>query len=129
MSDGERRALVRASWFYAGLRLTEVQLDPVEQACPLCLAAEPRPSVFRLQTNPDVDLLSCAACGGYSASRMPTPEALRSYYRDYYKGAEERVIFDLRQRLALHIFRRAFHAVPKRRIDILEVFFRRRGSA
>jgi SAM-dependent methyltransferase len=120
MSGVEHRALVRASSFHAGLHLTEDQLDPVEQACPLCLSREPRPSVFRLQTNPDVNLLSCAACGGYSASRMPTPEALRSYYRDYYKEAEERVTFDLPQRLAIHIFRRSFDAVPKRRIDILD---------
>ena len=120
MTNANRRALVRASWFHSGLHLKEDQLGPAEKACPLCLCQEPRRPAFNLQADPDVDLLSCESCCGYSASRMPTAEALRSYYRDYYKEAEERVTFDLPQRLALHIFRRAFPVVPKRTLDLLD---------
>ena len=51
---------------------------------------------------------------------MPTTEALRGYYREYYKGADRHVTFDRPDRLALHVFRRAFPTVPKRRIDLLD---------
>lgn len=81
---------------------------------------EPRAPILRLQTGPDVDLLSCAACNGYSASRMPTPETLRDYYRAYYEGTDGHVTFDLPERLALHIFRRAFPAVVRRSFDLLD---------
>lgn len=120
MSRREGRAWVRASWFHSGAHLDDGQLDPPDIACPLCLSTNPRSPVFRLQASPDVDLLSCTACGGYSASRMPTPEALRRYYREYYKGTEQHVTFDLPERLALHILRRAFPTVLKRRIDLLD---------
>jgi SAM-dependent methyltransferase len=120
MTEANPAPLVRASWFHRGLHLREDQLEPAEAACPLCLSGEPRPPIFRLQAAPDVDLLSCRSCGAYSASRMPTPEALRSYYRDYYKEADERVTFDLPQRLARHIFRGAFTTVARRTIDVLD---------
>jgi SAM-dependent methyltransferase len=110
-----------ATTFHSGVHLEERQLEAAERACPLCLSEKPRSSVLRLQSGPDVELLSCETCGGYSASRMPTPEALRDYYRDYYEDADQRITFDLPQRLALHIFRRAFPAAPpSRRIDLLD---------
>lgn len=110
-----------ATTFHSGVHLEERQLEAAEEACPLCLSEKPRAPVLRLQSDPDVELLSCETCGGYSASRMPTPETLRDYYRDYYDDAERRITFDLPQRLALHIFRRAFPAAPpSRRIDLLD---------
>jgi len=51
---------------------------------------------------------------------MPTPETLRQYYQNYYGDVDERVTFDLPDRLARHIFRRAFPQVEKRTIDILD---------
>lgn len=110
-----------AAAFHSGVHLEEKQLETAERACPLCLSEKPRPFVLRLQSDPDVDVLSCETCGGYSASRMPTAEALRDYYRGYYEGTDRRITFDLPQRLALHIFRRAFPtAPPSRRIDLLD---------
>ena len=110
-----------ATTFHSGAHLAEEQLEAPETACPLCRFDAGRPAVLKLQKSPDVDLLSCGRCAGFSASRMPTGEALHTYYRDYYKGADERVTFDLPGRLAAHIFRRAFpHAPPNRRIDVLD---------
>lgn len=112
--------MIRASWFHSGAHLEESQLEPPGSACPLCLRDAPGTPVFRLQTAPDVHLLSCSACGAYSASRMPTPETLRAYYENYYQGAQERVTFDRPERLALHIFRTAFRDTVGRKIDILD---------
>jgi SAM-dependent methyltransferase len=110
-----------AAAFHSGAHLEERQLEAAERACPLCLSEKPRSSVLRLQSGPDVELLSCETCGGYSASRMPTPKALRDFYRDYYEDTDQRITFDLPQRLANHIFRRAFPAAPpSRRIDLLD---------
>lgn len=112
--------MIRASWFHHGTYLREGQLEPLEEVCPLCLDNKSRRPVWRLQTSPDVDLLSCATCGGCSASRMPTSETLRDYYRNYYQDSEERVTFDLPQRLAAHVFRGAFSAVESKAFDILD---------
>ena len=98
----------------------EEQLESEQRGCPFCLVEAERPAVFRLQAAPDVDLLSCKSCGAYSASRMPTPGTLRQYYQNYYGDVDERVTFDLPDRLARHIFRRAFPQVEKRTIDILD---------
>jgi SAM-dependent methyltransferase len=51
---------------------------------------------------------------------MPTPDALRSYYASYYDQADERVTFDLPERLARHIFRRALIEPPRRSVAILD---------
>jgi len=120
MRTALRPPLVHASGFHAGRHLVEEQLEGADKVCPLCLSESERPPVFRLQSDPDVDLLSCAVCGGCSASRMPTTEALRSYYASYYDRADERVTFDLPQRLAHHIFRRAFTELPRRPLAILD---------
>jgi SAM-dependent methyltransferase len=120
MKEKNPRAHFQATTFHSGVHMGEGQLEPADRACPLCLSGERRLPVFRLQSGPDVELLSCETCGGYSASRMPTPAALRGYYQNYYEDADERVTFDLPERLALHIFERAFPAVPKRPIDLLD---------
>ncbi len=110
-----------ATAFHSGAHLEERHLEAADNACPLCLSEKPRPSVLRLQSGPDVELLACETCGGYSASRMPTPQALHDYYSDYYEDADQRITFDLPGRLALHIFQRAFpDAPPNRRIDLLD---------
>jgi SAM-dependent methyltransferase len=121
MRKKSAHAGLAATTFHSGVYLNESQLEAAGKACPLCLSEKPRSSVLRLQSSPDVELLSCEACGGYSASRMPTPEALRDFYRDYYEDADQRITFDLPQRLALRIFRRAFPAAPpSRRLDLLD---------
>lgn len=110
-----------ATTFHSGAHLAEEQLEAAAAACPLCQSDTERSAALNLQKSPDVDLLSCQRCGGFSASRMPTGEALQIYYRDYYQDADEKVTFDLPGRLALHIFRRAFpHPPPNRRIDVLD---------
>src|SRR5262252_103427 len=73
-------SLVHASGFHSGLHLSEGELESAERVCPFCLSESGRFPAFRLQSDPDVDLLSCESCGACSASRMPTPDALRSYY-------------------------------------------------
>jgi SAM-dependent methyltransferase len=51
---------------------------------------------------------------------MPTSEALRSYYADYYEDADERVTFNLPERLARHIFKKGFAVVPRRTVSVLD---------
>lgn len=114
------RAPIRATCFQSGVHLAEGQLDPPTGDCPLCLSKAPRSAVFGLQANPEVELLACKSCGGYSASRMPTPETLRGCYRDYYGEKDERFTFDLPERLALRVLRRAFPAVSKKRFELLD---------
>jgi 2-polyprenyl-3-methyl-5-hydroxy-6-metoxy-1,4-benzoquinol methylase len=58
-----------------------------------------------------VSLLACPNCGGFSASRLPTEEALRTYYSKYYQQGifqdAEKVTFDDSQRFAKHLVRKA----------------------
>lgn len=113
---------IRATCFHAGAHLDSTELEPPVSSCPLCLAEGPRMAVFPLQRDPDVDLLSCPSCGGRSASRMPSPAALRSYYADYYGGSEEeeKVTFDAPARLAGRIVHGSFSTVPRRPVDVLD---------
>src|SRR5579862_5489688 len=102
---------MKATAFHAGMHLEEKYLRPPEPACPLCFFSGARPAVLRLQSEPEVSLLACPNCNGFSASRLPTEEALRSYYSRYYQQGifedAEKVTFDEPQRFAKHIIRRA----------------------
>jgi len=50
-------------------------------------------------------MLRCDSCGGCSASHMPRPEVLHSYYGVYYRDAELAVTFAEPGRFARHILR------------------------
>ena len=77
---------VRATTYQAGMHVPEHELLPPQTCCPLCFADGPRQRVLRVQSNPEVLLLHCPRCSGYSTSRMPADETLRRYYARYYEG-------------------------------------------
>ncbi len=66
-------------------KLQESDLLPPDNSCRFCGSAD-RKGVFELQTNPDVQLLRCKNCYAYSSSRMPSDDALASYYNRYYES-------------------------------------------
>lgn len=102
---------MRATAFHSGRHLEETDLLPPESACPLCSFRGNRSAVLRLQSEPGVSLLACPNCGGFSASRLPTEEALRTYYSKYYQQGifqnAEKVTFDEPQRFAKHLVGKA----------------------
>jgi SAM-dependent methyltransferase len=102
---------MKATAFHSGTHLEERDLRPAESACPLCSFRGERPAVLRLQSEPGISLLACANCGGFSASRLPTDEALRAYYSKYYQQGifqdAEKVTFDEPERFAKHLVRKA----------------------
>lgn len=78
-------------------------------ACPACGNPRERKAIHRIQDDPAVDLLRCGRCGIASASMMPTPHALETYYAEYYGVAPangHKVTFDGIDRFAWHIVRR-----------------------
>jgi SAM-dependent methyltransferase len=108
----------------AGFFCTESDLLAPSTACPLCEFAGERPSVLVLQQAPDVHLLSCPSCGGASASRIPTPEALTRFYDEYYSDRDEsaiaeKVTFDQPRRFARHLLR-LMPPLPRRELRILD---------
>jgi 2-polyprenyl-3-methyl-5-hydroxy-6-metoxy-1,4-benzoquinol methylase len=96
-------AIVRATKFHAGLHVAEEDLLPSDLSCPLCLKRDERKRVLLLQTKPDVHLLRCRRCGGYSASRLPTEETLRRYYGGYYQHLDTTVTCDNPRSFARHV--------------------------
>jgi SAM-dependent methyltransferase len=95
--------------FHSGAHLDEIDLRPAESVCPLCSFSGERDAVLRLQSEPVVSLLACPNCGGCSASRLPTEEAIRTYYSKYYADGvfrdAEKITFDEPERFAKHLFR------------------------
>src|SRR5579859_7893526 len=92
-----------AAIFHRGKKLNEGELMEPSLQCPICASKELRHTEFLLQSNPDVALLCCTVCGGRSASRMPTSEALDHYYGIYYAPDKEKVTFHNVNRFATHI--------------------------
>lgn len=95
--------------------LTEQELCPALLACPVCGHDDNR-HVIALQPNPPVKLLRCGHCHTSYSSRMPTKEALDSYYARYYaqpkyRGLPEAVHFSRPERLARHL--QAFFAATE----------------
>jgi len=90
----------------------------------LCFFSGERSPALRLQSDPDVFLLACPSCGGFSASRLPTEDALREYYSKYYEQVifqdAERVTFDEPQRFARHLLRQARPFLQERNLRILD---------
>jgi len=96
-------------------RAPKRHLDPSElvdatRACLICLAAQPRRAVFRVQSGPDVDMLACPRCRACSASHMPRPDVLERYYASYYDDRERQVTFSAPSRFAKHVV----HALPRK---------------
>jgi SAM-dependent methyltransferase len=102
---------MRSTAFHSGMHLEERHLRPTEAKCPLCLFGGERSAVLWLQSEPNVFLLACPNCNGFSASRLPTEEALRAYYSKYYEQGifqdAEKVTFAEPQHFAKHLVRKA----------------------
>lgn len=111
---------MKATHFHAGRRLSEGELGPPLDACPVCLAVGGRRPLLRIQTDPPVDLLGCSRCGGASASRMPTPAVLEAFYADYYSGRDERVTCGSSARFARAIARRVEPREARERLRVLD---------
>lgn len=103
---------------HRGAHLTETQLLPAENACPLCGFSGHRPLVIPLQDAPPVHLLACR-CGCISASRMPREEVLKQYYSRYYKTIDGTATFDGSDRFSRHLSR-VLGVAPKPTIRILD---------
>jgi len=73
--------------------------------CPVCLSLARRSAVYEVQQDPLVVMLRCPDCEACSASRMPKPEALETYYRSYYLDSDRRVTMGSPTRFANHLLR------------------------
>jgi SAM-dependent methyltransferase len=78
--------------------LDEGQLLPAHPRCLFCGGADRAP-VCGVQESPRIEFLKCARCAAATVSRIPTPQTLDAYYRDYYSrtldpGAARHVTFD-----------------------------------
>ena len=87
--------------------LTEKELCPALLACPVC-GHDDKHHAISLQPYPPVELLSCGYCHASYSSRMPTKEALDTYYARYYvqpkyRDLSEAVHFSRPERLARHL--------------------------
>lgn len=103
---------ISATTFHSGRQLGENELLPVDTQCPLCLNGETRHPILLLQSKPDVHLVHCSKCHGFSASRMPTQETLREYYGKYYSDRSgDHVTFDAPEKFARHLLKRAGHCL------------------
>jgi len=115
---------MQSTTFHSGMHLKEEFLLPPEPECPLCSFGCERPQAFRLQSDPDVFLLACPQCGGFSASRLPTEGALRAYYSKYYEQRifrdSDKVTFDEPHRFARHLLQTAKPFLQGKKLRILD---------
>lgn len=106
------------------MHLEEDYVLPPEPECPLCLFRGERAPVLRLQSDPDVFLLACPRCRGFSASRLPTNDALRAYYGRYYEGSgfhdSESVTFHEPRRFATHVLRKVRPFLQGEHLKVLD---------
>ena len=118
VTEGTR--VLRPTKYQSGKRLSGSEIYPSDDRCPICGYTEPRAKRLLIQHGPDIYLLFCPRCLGYSASHMPTREALDRYYGSYYQHCEqERVTFYKPIRLARRIA--SMVALPSSRdISILD---------
>src|SRR5688572_24383599 len=86
-----------------GNHLLESDLVDCSRFCPICNSTSERRPAFQLQSAPEVHLLRCKACWGYSSSHMPTSDYLSGYYKRFYPNGERRVTFIGALRFARHI--------------------------
>lgn len=97
--------MVQATGFHRGQRVGAADIDDARQMCPVCRSSQPRRAVFCVQRDPDIEMLECTVCGAASASHMPKPDVLASYYAEYYSGASLRHTLDKPERFARHVLR------------------------
>jgi hypothetical protein len=97
--------MVQATGFHRGKRLAATDVDDAREMCPVCHSSRPRRPVYRVQRDPDIDMLECATCGAASASHMPKPDVLQTYYAQYYSDASMRHTLDDPLRFARHVLR------------------------
>lgn len=111
---------MRATTSHEGRHLAAADLVDCTAACPICLDPGPRRPVFRIQTGPDVLLLRCERCKGCSASHMPRPDYLRTYYELYHRGRDRKVTFSGADRFAAHLLRAIPPAWRREHLRILD---------
>ena len=73
------------------IQLSEHDLLPEDEHCPVCHSSSARAPLFTIYENPQVWLLECPSCYAASASRMPSPEFLRRYYINYFEDKDIKV--------------------------------------
>ena len=111
---------MNATTFHTGSHVDEDDLLPTKPECPICGYSGPRPNILALQRHPTVDLLSCPACRGYSASRTPTTQRLREYYTAYYRDSPVAVTCHAPSHFARHLFRIGHNYLRQKSIAILD---------
>jgi hypothetical protein len=97
--------MVQATGFHRGKRLGAADIDDAREMCPVCHSSRPRRPIFRVQRDPDIEMLECDACSAASASHMPKPDVMQTYYAQYYSGASLRHTLDNPERFARHALR------------------------
>jgi 2-polyprenyl-3-methyl-5-hydroxy-6-metoxy-1,4-benzoquinol methylase len=92
--------------FQEGKHLKINEIYDATNQCPVCLSKKERKILSAIQQDPEISFLICEDCCGVSASKMPTVEALREYYNNYYTGREEeeeKITFHNSDRFASHL--------------------------
>lgn len=101
---GRPSVVTSATLYHRQRKLGIDELRPAERLCPICGNSGNRPTVCRIQSDPDVNLLHCLRCRGLSASQMPTDGALQRYYGSYYQHREQEMVTQWKpERLARRI--------------------------
>jgi hypothetical protein len=97
--------MIQATGFHSGKRLGAADIYDAREMCPVCRSSKPRRAVYCVQRDPDIEMLECAACGVASASHMPKPDVLATYYAEYYSGTSLRHTMHKTERFARHALR------------------------
>ncbi|MDT5260976.1 MAG: hypothetical protein QOD10_6056 [Mycobacterium sp.] len=97
--------MIPATKFQRGKQLGTADLDDAREVCPVCRSSRQRRPVYRIQRDPDVAMLECATCGAASASHMPKPGVLETYFAQYYSDSSPHYTMDDPSRFARHVLR------------------------
>jgi 2-polyprenyl-3-methyl-5-hydroxy-6-metoxy-1,4-benzoquinol methylase len=97
--------MIQATGFHRGRHLGIGDIDDARVRCPICHSARQRRPVYRIQRDPDIEMLACSVCGAASASHMPKPGVQQRYYAEYYANASEQHTFHDPMRFARHVLR------------------------
>lgn len=112
---------MRSTIAHVGRHLSAVGLVLEAVASSVYRGTASRRPVFRLQREPDVELLLCPQCHACSASQMRRPETLEWYYQEYYEGFQElKVTFEDQARLARHIARDMDDGVVDEQVEMFD---------